>query len=246
MDKKKTTHHASLATDVDALLWFSGLLEGTRRECPQTSPAVSYNEPPTERVRIIHTAMRPVDPNHFRHVAQALFQRKKIRILYHGRRRDETTERVVSPQRLVHYRSGWYLDTWCHLRNGLRHFALDRLHPIENLDDPAEEVAESDLDQHFAAAYGMFSGKPNATAVLRFSPSAARWVADECWHPLQKGEVLKDGSYELRVPFSDPQELIMDIMKYGPDVEVMAPDELRHRIAQRAARTAAQYRPVKK
>ncbi len=158
MDKKKTIQHASLTTDVDALVWFSGLLEGTRREFPQTPAPVGSHEPPTERVRIIHTAMRLVDPGHFRHVAQALFQCKKIRILYYGRQRDETTERVVSPQRVVHYRSGWYLDTWCHLRNGLRHFSLDRLHPIEILDDPAEEVTESDLDEHFAAAYGIFSG----------------------------------------------------------------------------------------
>ena len=57
-------------------------------------------------------------------------------------------------------------------------------------------------------------------------PQAARWVADEQWHPQQQGSVLSDGSYELRIPYSDPRELIMDILKYGPDVEVIAPSNL--------------------
>ena len=55
----------------------------------------------------------------------ALVQRKRLKIRYHGRGRDEESERVVSPQRLTQHRNSWYLDAWCHLRDGLRSFALD-------------------------------------------------------------------------------------------------------------------------
>jgi predicted DNA-binding transcriptional regulator YafY len=219
----------------DANLAVTG--ESSAPQAPDARPA---------RLRILSAATRPINAQHWQHVAQAVLARRQLRILYHGRQRDETTERIVSPQRLVCYRGNWYLDTWCHLRNALRHFALDRLHPVAILEAAAHELSETELDAHFASAYGIFSGAPHATAELRFSPDAARWVADEVWHPEQRSQVLPDGSLLLQLPYSDARELLMDIMKYGPEVQVMAPQFLRDRVAQLAARTASLYRPTRR
>lgn len=89
--------------------------------------------------------------------------------------------------------------------------------------------------------YGLFAGPAAAEAVLHFSPYAARWVAEEQWHPNQQGRWLEDGGYELRLPYSDPTELVMDVLRYGPDVEVVAPAELREQVRERLARALAQY-----
>ena len=62
--------------------------------------------------------------------------------------------------------------------------------------------------------------------MLKFSPEKAKWVANESWHPNQKGKYLSDGWYELIVPFSDQTEILMDIMKYGSDAIVLAPKQL--------------------
>ncbi len=181
----------------------------------------------SKRIRIFQQGARPANLDHFRQIASATLQRKQIRLFYHGRERDQTTERTVSPQRLVYYRSNWYLDAWCHLREEFRTFSLDRLRPVEILKVAAREISEESLDEHFAQAYGIFAGQPAHTAQLRFTPEVARWVADEHWHPQQQGKVLADGGYELSIPYSDTRELMMDILKYGPDVEVTRPEELR-------------------
>lgn len=65
-------------------------------------------------------------------------------------------------------------------------------------------------------------------------------MADESWHPEQIGQWV-DGEYELQVPYSDERELLMEILKYGPDVEVMAPDHLRQAVARRVQEAAARY-----
>lgn len=193
-----------------------------------------------KRVRILQMAPRPVDMEVFRKAASATVERRRIKVLYHGRERDAVTERWLSPQRLVHYRSNWYLDAWCHLRRGLRSFSLDRMHIVVT-QGAAKEIDEGRLDRYYATAYGIFAGNPKHTAVLRFTSEAARWVADEQWHPKQESKVLKDGGIELRIPYSDPRELIMDILKYGPEVDVLAPKTLRREVAARLARAAARY-----
>jgi proteasome accessory factor C len=223
-----------------------GLLEGqlapfrSRIEHILQSEGFGNSELP-KRVRILQMSARP-EGEWFGAVASALVRRKRLHIRYHGRERDEITERDVSPQRLVYYRDNWYLDAWCHERKGLRSFAVDRIRQCATLDYAAKEIGQSELDAYYASAYGIFSGKPRHTAVLRFSPRASRWVADERWHPGQSGHYLTDGGYELHVPYGDPRELIMDILRYGPEVEVIAPKTLRESVAERLRTAMDIYR----
>ena len=77
--------------------------------------------------------------------------------------------------------------------------------------------------------------------MLRFTAHAARWVEAETWHTDQIGQ-WRGNAYELQVPYSDARELLMDILKYGPEVEVVAPEELRSEIARRLHSAAARYR----
>lgn len=196
------------------------------------------------RVRILQIATRPTDLEKFQKIATALLDRKQLHIFYRGRARDEFTERDVSPQRLVYYRDNWYLDAWCHLRKGLRSFSVDRMEPRYIDSAPAREIPEEALTKHFTAAYGIFAGPADKTAILRFGTNAAKWVADEHWHAKQVGAMLKSGEYELRVPYGNPTELIMDILKYGEEVEVIAPAALRREVARRLRAASDRYSNV--
>jgi predicted DNA-binding transcriptional regulator YafY len=181
------------------------------------------------RVRVLGMAARPTG-EWFQVLASATLQRRKLQLRYHGRERDGLTERTVSPQRIVHYRDNWYLDAWCELRKGLRSFAVDRVKNALETTDKAQDIAEKDLNDHYASSYGIFAGKANKMALLRFSKERARWVADERWHPEQAGQYLVDGRYELRIPYRDERELLMDVLRHGADVEVVSPVALRDKI----------------
>jgi proteasome accessory factor C len=192
------------------------------------------------RIRLLSFAARPLGAS-FQVAASATLQRHKLRIRYHSRSRDELTERIVSPQHLIHYRDNWYLDALDELRTALRSFSIDRIRVAFELPEAAVEVPQGERDEHFASAYGIFSGKANKAAVLRFSPERARWVADERWHPEQAGQFLTDGRYELRFPYRDSRELIMDILRHGADVEVIAPETLRADVRRALEAVLAQY-----
>lgn len=194
------------------------------------------------RVRILRMAARATPPEAFTAIADAVLSRRRARLDYHARARDERAEREVSPQRLTHYRDNWYLDAWDHGRKALRTFSVDRIRKARQLPAAALDVPDGRLDEHFASAYGIFAGKPKRVAVLRFTPQAARWVADEVWHPEQVGRFDGDGHYLLEIPYADPRELVCDVLKHGPDVVVVSPKNLRKQVEGRLREALAGYR----
>ncbi len=182
---------------------------------------------PVERVRVIGAATRMLDETSFRTIATAVLERRRLEFEYRARSTDALTRRAVSPQRLTHYRDNWYLDAWDHERDALRSFAVDRIRHPHRLEQLADDRPEAELDAHLSSSYGIFSGAPKAVATIRFSAHAARWVADEHWHSKQQGRWLENGGFELQLPYSNPKELLMDVMRYGPDAEVLDPPSLR-------------------
>ena len=193
------------------------------------------------RIHIQSVAGRPVPEHLFQGVLGALIGRQRLHISYHGRRKDDISERDISPQRLTQYRNSWYLDAWCHNAEGLRSFALERISGQVLLDEDAKEVSVKVLAGHFDSAYGIFSGPANHTAKLRFTPEMSRWIAEEQWHPDQKGFYDDEGAWTLELPFSSARELVMDILRYGPEVEVVSPDSLREAVAESARQAVAIY-----
>ncbi|MDX1569412.1 MAG: transcriptional regulator [Xanthomonadales bacterium] len=192
-------------------------------------------------IRIIHHGGRDVPREVFRAALTGLARDRRLQFTYRGRTSPEETERTVSPQRLTSYRENWYLDAWCHLRKGLRSFALERIAGITVSEESRKVLPDEELNRHFQSAYGIFAGPAEATAVLRFTPRMAEWVADERWHSAQEGRYLDDGRYELRVPYGRSDELVMDILRYGAEVEVVEPEALRQLVIERLRDALARY-----
>ena len=193
------------------------------------------------RIRVLAMGARAIEPAQFRTIATALLSRRRLKIRHNRRQDGDVLEREISPQRLVHYRDNWYVDAFCHKRQGLRTFAIDAIEHAAVLDKPAKDVAEESLERHFASGYGIFAGADTQDAVLLFNATRARWVSRETWHPKQDGKLQLDGSYLLKFPYSREPELVMDVLKYGADVEVLAPDSLRTAVVAQLTDAAKLY-----
>lgn len=194
-----------------------------------------------KRIKVESMGARQVHLELFQVVASALVRRKRVIIEYHSRGSNETSTRELSPQRLMHYRGNWHLDAFCHTKNAMRNFSVDAIKKAEITERIADDIPETQLNELLATSYGIFSGKDVEWATLHFTAERARWVADERWHSKQKGKFLKDGTYELKVPYSDHRELIMDILKHGQYVTVVAPKSLRQIVAETLRASIANY-----
>jgi predicted DNA-binding transcriptional regulator YafY len=193
------------------------------------------------RILLLPAAPRRLALPHFTVCAEATLGRHRLRLQHHDRHFDTVNFREVSPQRLVRYKENWYLDTWCHTREAIRTFSIDALRGAEILDAAAIDVPDVEMNAVLAAGYGIYAGREVQWATLRFTPYQARWTAAETWHPDQRAHYDTEGRYILEVPYSGKSELLMDILKYGPAVEVLAPAELREQVAQRLREAAKQY-----
>ena len=194
-----------------------------------------------QRVKIVSAQRRPVPSRFFERISVALLSRCRLHLRYLTRARREVSERDVSPQRLVHYRSTWYLDAWCHRVRALRRFALDAIEEAAVLDEAAKDIALDAVAKAMDAGYGIFAGGKRQWAVLRFNVQAAQWASREEWHPAQQGRWLDDGAYEMRLPYVDATELLMDVLRQGPEVRVTAPPELVQAVRNRLREAGALY-----
>lgn len=184
----------------------------------------------SRRIQLVHAGRRLPQAKCFEKVAAVTMSRRRVSGQHYNRQTGETLTRTLSPQLFVHYRDNWYLDSWCHLREGLRCFSVDVLTDVEVLLDSAEEIDPGLLDQELSVSYGTFGGAPVGQTVIRFTPSRVRWVSGEHWHPAQESWEEHDGSFVLSIPYSDDRELLGDVLRFGTDVQVLEPEPLRRKV----------------
>jgi len=213
-------------------------MQGVKQHLNNIKGNLSAKQTLTEkRIRMINIGKRENKNNNLSQITQAVLQRQLISIAYDSRSSaPKSLSRVLSPQRLTHYRDNWYLDAWCHEKKDLRTFSLERIKKLTLLksDNKHQIINLSDkrLDDHYTKTFGIFGGIVKDWATLKFTAHRAQWVSEEIWHQDQIETWLDDGSYQLKIPYASDLELIGDILKYGDQVEVIAPTELRMKMKQ--------------
>jgi len=203
---------------------------------------VGHAQEVLRRVKLLPSQQRRVNLKWFELIGRALMTRRRLRIDYFTRYRNERSEREVSPQRLVNYRGNWYLDAWCHKSEGVRMFSLDSIENAVLLDAKAKEVSLKQVDEGTVCGYGIYRGTMLTWATLVFSAEAARWVRSEVWHERQQGRDFDDARYLLKPPCSvEAPELRMDILRDGENVAVLDPVGHRKHTAARLAKAVGRY-----
>jgi proteasome accessory factor C len=193
-----------------------------------------------KRIQIVPIAHQQIASEIFLPLSKATLEGFVMHIHYRDIQ-NQYSERDISPQRLIYYRNNWYLDAWCHLRKDLRTFWVAGIQSLQVKDQPAKRISEVALEQHLKSSYGIFTGLPLHIAHLRFTGQAAMRVRGSEWHPLQRQQSTEDGSVELWIPYSDSRELVLDTLRYGAEVTVLAPDTLKTEVVRQLKKALLQY-----
>lgn len=157
---------------------------------------------------------------------------RQVRLGYYVPARDQATERIVDPLRLVQAEGNTYLEAWCRTAEGNRLFRLDRVSAAEVLD--AAVTDHSDEPPRDLSS-GLFQASPDDTLVtLRLQPQA-RWVAE--YYPVESVEEVEDGGLRVTLRAGDRGWLTRLMLRIGSAAEIEDPVELSE-IVRRAAQDA--------
>ena len=152
-----------------------------------------------------------------------------------GRARAE--ERLVDPYALAQ-RWGWtYLVGYCHLREGLRSFRLDRIETLEPR--PGQFAVPPRFDAR-EFLEGEFQHQPGVVARLRIDSQAA-FIARANRSIWEQMSEQPDGSLVVILRAPDLNWAASMVLAYGPAVTVEAPDELRDLVRDWALNVARRY-----
>jgi predicted DNA-binding transcriptional regulator YafY len=165
---------------------------------------------------------------------RATREHRRVQMRYQGR---ETSLRDLDPYALVHRSGWWYVIGYCHLRQSLRTFRVDRITHINLLETVFEQPIVFDLHAYLAAEPQM---QPAVRARLRFTPQFAGMALNNrpFWENLAE---QPDGAVEVTFQSPDLEWAASTALAYGPAVEVIDPPELRSMVAEWAEAVAGLY-----
>ncbi|MHB8790950.1 MAG: helix-turn-helix transcriptional regulator [Desulfobulbaceae bacterium] len=181
-----------------------------------------------------------VNPAVFAEVLNGLVSRSRLRITYRSPGGRES-EREIDPLRLVSYQGRWYILAWCLLRDSRRLFHLARITEAKETGTEAEHALAPD-DDWLAGSFGIFKGEAadRYWAEILLTSTAAQVVRSQRWHPEQRLEETAEGLH-LHLPVTDDRELLMKVLQFGSQAQVLAPESLRLKVRTEIANMAHLY-----
>ena len=169
-------------------------------------------------------------------LSHAVDDQRQVRLDYYVPTRDESTERVVDPLRVVSADGNTYLEAYCHLAEDQRLFRLDRISSAEVLDTPVEPHA--DLEPRDLAD-GIFQPSTDDLLVTLRLGANARWVAE--YYPVEDSKAARGGGLTVRMRVGDPAWLTRLMLRLGDTAELVDPTELADGVRRVAAQALSNY-----
>lgn len=205
---------------------------------------IAYLRTVSHAIRIKLDVTNPLHGSvgHYERLVEAVSKRLSVRIEYESFTESDVIQTKLHPYNLLFNQHSWYVIGRSSIHREARTFNLARIRTLEVVNEPYEMPFHFSLDRYLGNAWRMISDGPDVEVRLRFQPKVARNVAEVQWHKTQRVDLRPDGAVDFHVTVAGIQEISWWIMGYGDQVEVLAPDELRTLIGERAERTAALYR----
>lgn len=193
---------------------------------------------------LVATGMHRTPPEivatHLAPLRQAIHDRRQVAISYQGRTQPETTTRTVDPYALVHRWGWWYLVGYCHVRQAVRSFRLDRITQLQTLAQSFVQPAAFEINAYLATEVAV---QPQQRVWLRFAPDAAQVAKDSryLWETIREEA---DGSVVVTLVTPDLQWAASTVLAYAGLATVLEPVALRTLVRERALLLVQQHSSI--
>jgi predicted DNA-binding transcriptional regulator YafY len=219
--------------------------EGAMAKLENVLPDEQRGEIAWARRSLVATQMHRADPITLFPVLEKLRRaarhHRQVEMRYRGGNSQSVSERLVDPYALVHRSGWWYLVAYCHLREAMRTFRVDRIQELVLCPETFQAPEDFDVRAYLNAA---FKDQPVVQARLRFSKEAAYIVLSNLsgWEAVEENpDDAPEGCVDVTLSAPDLNWLAALVLSFATWVTVLDPPELREMVCEWALATAAQY-----
>lgn len=156
-------------------------------------------------------------------IRKAIMAGKEIEIVYYSTKSDKEQRRVVDPYELYFSEGGVRLEGYCHLKNKVLEFRVDRIRKLRILPSTIDSLIDCD----------------KFTFKLWLDPKLTRSIGERFLD--QRIELNDDGSSILTAHATNPFRLILQILSYGEHAKLLEPARLKEEMALTARQMAKLY-----
>lgn len=177
-------------------------------------------------------------------VAESWVSQRQLKILYQALPRKQPIERIIEPYFIEPAAPGHssYVVAYCHFREGIRTFKIDRIQSAEITSDAYDIPPDFDANDFFGSSWGVVvEGEVKTVKIKIVEPEIIRVMQETTWHPSQVLEKQEDGSMIMTLQVTDTYELLSWILSWGEKMEVLEPPELRHDVISTAKAILGAY-----
>ncbi len=200
----------------------SAMPESIGEHINRTAAVADKRRPDRDHIRVLETLTR------------AWSERKQVRMVYHNPQTGETTERTIDPHFIEPSPVGYasYVIGYDHLRQAIREFKVERIERATLLETKFKMRDGFDPYEFLEHSWGIMGGNEVVDVVLRFSGKVAYRVRESDWPGVVDVTDEPDGGCRMRLRVKHTLEMKPWIRSWGPECEVLAPEELRTKIAE--------------
>jgi predicted DNA-binding transcriptional regulator YafY len=167
---------------------------------------------------------------------RAVRENCRVRMVYHSSN-PQSDQRELDPYALIHRAGWWYVVGYCHMRQALRNFRVDRIAELDLTEHTFPAPAGFDIRAYMAQEW---QNTAQIKVQMRFS---ARWahlakVGRGYWEVIEE---QPDGTVDVTFTAADVFSAASNALAYGPSVKVLEPPEVCQLVQEWARATAQLY-----
>ncbi len=162
-------------------------------------------------------------------IKDAALNRRRVEMVYYAMGSKRQTQRRVDPYRVLYVNGTLYVIGYCHLRQEVRTFALERIKLLRITEEGFMVPEDFRLEEYLGAGFGVIGGRPEEVKIW-FSPEAAGYIKERSWHESQRLVAQRDGSVIFAATVALTPELTSWILSWGAQAEVLEPAALKEQI----------------
>jgi len=193
-------------------------------------------------VQFISEAIPNVDADVFNQVFKAIKNHKVIEFGYRSISATEHTPHLAHPYKIYNQKGDWYVICYNPKHDSYVAFTLARMKNVE-----VKEAFEPDPDYASKVKIDPYFGiwnndNPPQKIELLFDKSINTYILERTWHKNQECRQNEDGSVYLSFESNQTQEVLFWILKFGSQVKVLSPENLKKQVYEEHKKAAGLYK----